>query len=96
MSETVLTFAEVKIHLRELQKKYGCSNREFLDDPEVRARVLDEDEFKWEAYLTHVEAMREYEEELHREYLSHVVPPSEHHKDEKDEEKVVAQLALAA
>ena len=93
MSETILTLQEVRSRLRELQRKYGCSNREFLSNPEVRNRVSDEDSFEWEAYLTHADAMREYEEELRREYLNRVVAPSE---PVAERDKVTAQLALAA
>ena len=90
MPEVILTRAEISARLRDLRKKYGCSNKEFLNNPEVRQRVSDEDEFEWEAMLAHSDALREYEEELHREYLSGGVSASGK-VPEKD--KVLEQLA---
>ena len=73
MSETILTLRAVQSRLRELRKKYGCSNEDFRANPEIRSRVSDEDEFEWESYLTHEECLLEEEEELHQKYLLNVV-----------------------
>lgn len=78
MSETLLTLRTVQTRLRELRKKYACSNEEFRVNPEVRSRVSDDDEFEWESYLAHEECLLEEEEELHQMYLSVVsVAPRE-------------------
>jgi len=78
MSETILTLRAVQTRLRELRKKYRCSNDDFLLNPDIRARVSDEDEFEWESYLAHEECLLEAEEELHHRYLLTVsVAPQE-------------------
>ena len=90
MPEVILTRAEIGSGLRELRKKYGCTDREFRDDPSARNRVSDEDEFEWEAFLAHSDALRQYEEELHRRYLSQGVSTS---KAVADKDEVAEQLA---
>lgn len=77
MSETLLTQREIKDRLRALRDKYGCSDHEFRTNPDVRNRVSGEDEFEWEAYLIHLATLRECEERVHREYLSHGVSASQ-------------------
>jgi hypothetical protein len=52
--------------------------------------VSDEDEFEWEAFLAHSDALRQYEEELHRRYLSQGVSTS---KAVADKDEVAEQLA---
>lgn len=90
MSETVITPLEVRTRLRELQEKYGFSSHEFRNNPEVRSQVSGEDEFEWEAYLAHLETLRECEERLHREYLSHGVSAS---RTSPDRDRVAQELA---
>ena len=90
MSEIILTRREIQLRLLELQKKYQCSNGDFTSSTEVRSRVSDEDEFEWEAYLAHADALREREEALHRDYLSRGISVS--HEDE-DKSQVAALLA---
>ena len=70
MPEVILTLRAIRSRLRELREKYECSNEEFRSDPEIRARVSDEDEFEWEAFLAHQECTLQEEEDLHREYLA--------------------------
>ncbi|HWY56899.1 MAG TPA: hypothetical protein VNZ03_20700 [Terriglobales bacterium] len=45
--------------------------------------MSDHDEFEWEAYLIHLDALREREEELHREYLAHRISASRHRREDK-------------
>lgn len=90
MSEIILTLREIQLRLLELRRKYQCSNEDFRSSPEVRARVSDEDEFEWEAYLAHADALREREEALHRGYLSHGVSVSH---EVEDKSQVAALLA---
>jgi len=66
MSETILTLRTVQSRLRELRRKYSCSNEDFRVNPDVRSRVSDEDEFEWESFLMHEECLLEEEEELHQ------------------------------
>jgi hypothetical protein len=81
MSETILGLAEVRSRLHELHKRYKITDNEFRGNPEARSRVSCEDEFEWEAFLTHQEVLRECEERVHREYLSHGVTVSQRRAD---------------
>jgi hypothetical protein len=69
MPEVVLTNADIEKRLKTFEGKYSLSSTEFQVNPEARARVSDDDEFEWEAYLEHQAALREMGERLHREYL---------------------------
>jgi hypothetical protein len=91
MSETILTLGEIQLRLLELQKKYQCSGLDFTTRAEVRSRVSDEDEFEWEAYMAHADALREREAALHRDYLSHGISVS--HEDENKSQAVVLLAA---
>lgn len=91
MSETILTLRTVQSRLRELRRKYRCSNEEFRLNADIRSRVSDEDEFEWESYLAHEECLLEEEESLHQRYLSNVSAAP----DEVTEKSQVA-LSLAA
>ncbi|MGD0570387.1 MAG: hypothetical protein ABSA78_18445 [Candidatus Sulfotelmatobacter sp.] len=93
MTELILTPVEVRSRLRALQLKYGATNKQFRVDLDVRRRVSDEDEFEWEAYLAHEEAIREREEEEHRRYLSRVVSAP---RDAKAKDRDTVQPELAA
>jgi hypothetical protein len=90
MSEIILTLREIQLRLLELQRKYQCSNDNFRSNPDIRSRVSDEDEFEWEAYLAHADALQEREEALHRNYLSHGVSMS---NEVEDKSQVAALLA---
>jgi len=79
--ETYLTRTEVRGYLAALEKKYGFSSVSFLL-PNFRERVLEDDAFKWEAYIDHYEELRRADEETHKAYLSKVsraaLPESSH------------------
>ena len=90
MSEIILTLREIQLRLLDLQGKYQCSDDNFRSNPEVRSRMSDEDEFEWEAYLAHADALREREAALHRGYLSHGVSVS---NEVEDKSQVPALLA---
>jgi len=90
MSEMIITPLEVRNRLRDLQEKYGFSSHEFRNNPDARNHVSGEDEFEWEAYLTHADVLRECEERLHREYLSHGVSAS---RTSPDRDRVAQELA---
>jgi hypothetical protein len=72
MAETILTLRDVETRLDGLQQKYGFSSEQFQNDRGERARVSDEDEFEWDAYLHHRAALKEAEEMAHRAYIRRV------------------------
>ncbi len=77
--EVFLTLADVENSIRTYEEKYGVSSAQFLRDQDPRAAMPEDDIFKWEAFLDHRRALREFHEELHREYLKQVSRPTEEH-----------------
>jgi hypothetical protein len=79
MPEITLTTTDIENKLQELQHRYGISTLEFQTNPDARARVSDEDEFEWDAYIEHQYAIKDMEETLHREYLQRLGSPLAEH-----------------
>lgn len=75
--EVFLTLADVENSIRTYERKYGVSSAQFLQDQNLRTAMPEDDIFKWEAFLDHKRALREFHEELHREYLKQLSQPTE-------------------
>jgi hypothetical protein len=66
----VLTLSDIEEAIGRLEQKYGTKSLNFLLDGETRALVSEDDIFEWEALLDHRNQLKEFQEDLHRKYLS--------------------------
>lgn len=91
--ETILTLMDVENLVRSYEEKYDLTTAEFLRNDEARARIPEDDVFKWEAYIDHRRALRERHDSLHRLYLANLVQDPEKASETLTPER---QVLLAA
>ena len=64
-----LNLADIEDLIRKFEKKYATSTVEMLSNPAVRTAISEDDLLEWEAYVHQRGSLREYYEQVHREYL---------------------------
>jgi hypothetical protein len=70
--ERYLSLGEVETLIRKFEDKYGVSTTEFLKNPELRAQMIDDDVFQWEAFDAHRDELERIDAEVRGEYLQSV------------------------
>ncbi len=88
--EHVLTLLEVEELIHNFEEKYQVSTTEFLTHTALRAKMLDDEVFQWEAFNAHRDELERAAEEVRSEYLKHLK------KSYEDSRSVNNNLALAA
>jgi hypothetical protein len=88
--EQVLTLLEVEALIHKFEEKYQVSTTEFLTSIELRAKMLDDEVFQWEAFNAHRDELERAAEEVRSDYLKHVK------KSQEDSRPANNNLALAA
>jgi hypothetical protein len=88
--EQVLTLLEVEALIHKFEEKYQVSTTEFLTSVELRAKMLDDEVFQWEAFNAHRDELERAAEEVRSDYLKHVK------KSHEDSRPANNNLALAA
>jgi hypothetical protein len=88
--EQFLTLLEVETLIHKFEEKYKISTTEFLTNAALRAGMLDDEIFQWEAFNAHRDELERVAEEVRSAYLGNV-------KKSTDETRVANNnLALAA
>jgi hypothetical protein len=88
--EQVLTLLEVEALIHKFEEKYQVSTTEFLTNTALRADMLDDEVFQWEAFNAHRDELERVAEEVRSVYLGSV-------KKSTDETHIANNnLALAA
>jgi len=88
--EQVLTLLEIEELIHKFEEKYKISTTEFLRNTELRAQMLDDDVFQWEAFNAHRDELERAAEEVRNEYLKHLK------KSYEDPRSATNNLALAS
>jgi hypothetical protein len=97
MSKTpiaILSLRDVETRIKKFEDKFGVTSADFLRDEEVRAKVCaqsEDDFFNWEAAIDFRRDLKNRDEELRRDYLSHLGHRENHIKSQSpDDEKDLA------
>ena len=91
--EIILSISDVEEVIGAFEKKYKISSSVFMNDPEVRGSLPEDDVFEWMAFIDHRNELQELYQEVHREYLHTVSPPSDENSNVPKEQ---SKLCLAA
>jgi hypothetical protein len=70
--EQVLTLLEVEALIHKFEEKYQVSTTEFLTNTALRAEMLDDEVFQWEAFNAHRDELERAAEEVRSDYLKHL------------------------
>src|SRR6266849_7592698 len=70
--EQFLTLLEVEELIHKFEEKYQVSTTEFLTNVELRAKMLDDEVFQWEAFNAHRDELERAAEEVRSDYLKHL------------------------
>ena len=76
--------------IHKFEEKYQVSTTEFLTNTALRATILDDEVFQWEAFNAHRDELERAAEEVRSDYLKHLKKPIE------DSRAANNNLALAA
>lgn len=88
--EFFLSLNDVEEMILCLEHKYAISSAEFFGNSELRARVPEDDVFRWEALIDHRRALKEAYEEVHRGYLTTLDHSAEKQQISADEPLLAA------
>jgi hypothetical protein len=91
--EIYLSISDVEETLSAFEKKYKVSSIAFMSDPGVRESLPEDEVSEWTAFIDHKNELQELDQELHREYLQNLIPPSD---QDSNVPKALSKLALAA
>jgi hypothetical protein len=70
--EQFLTLLEVEAVIHKFEEKYQVSTTEFLTNAALRAEMLDDEVFQWEAFNAHRDELERAAEEVRSDYLKHL------------------------
>jgi hypothetical protein len=70
--EQVLTLLEVEALIHKFEERYQVSTTEFLTNAAMRAEMLDDEVFQWEAFNAHRDELERAAEEVRSDYLKHL------------------------
>lgn len=70
--EQFLTLLEVEAVIHKFEEKYQVSTTEFLTNTALRAEMLDDEVFQWEAFNAHRDELERAAEEVRSGYLKHL------------------------
>jgi hypothetical protein len=70
--EQFLTLLEVEELIHKFEEKYQVSTTEFLTSTDLRAKMLDDEVFQWEAFNAHRDELVRAAEEVRSAYLGSV------------------------
>jgi hypothetical protein len=88
--EQFITLLEVEGLIHKFEEKYQVSTTAFLTNTELRATMLDDEVFQWEAFNAHRDELERAAEEVRSGYLKNL-------KKSDDESRAADNnLALAA
>jgi hypothetical protein len=88
--EQFLTLLEVEELIHKFEERYQVSTTEFLTSTELRAKMLDDEVFQWEAFNAHRDELERAAEEVRSAYLGSVKKCADETRVENN------NLALAA